>query len=110
VDPRERGLNCRYRVVSGRREVCLRLLGKKLLLALDMEGKLTCDGLQTVDGDDDLLTAMARALVESRGIGKRPNQSGNLAELRPSAVKQIEVEPAPELTPTSWRGGFSLGH
>jgi hypothetical protein len=51
-------------------EVCLRLMGKKLLVALAMEGKFTSDGLQAIDGDDDMLTAMARELVENRGIGE----------------------------------------
>ena len=51
-------------------EVCLRLMGKKLLVALAMEGKFTSDGLQAIDGDDDMLTAMARELVQNKGIGE----------------------------------------
>jgi hypothetical protein len=51
-------------------EVCLRLMGKKLLVALAMEGKFASDGLQAIDGDDDMLTAMARELVENKGIGE----------------------------------------
>jgi len=51
-------------------EVCLRLMGKKLLVALAMEGKFASEGLQAIDGDDDMLTAMARELVETRGIGE----------------------------------------
>ena len=34
-----------------------------------MEGKFASEGLQAIDGDDDMLTAMARELVENRGIG-----------------------------------------
>ncbi len=45
-------------------------MGKKLLVALAMEGKFAADGLQAIDGDDDMLTAMARELVENRGIGE----------------------------------------
>jgi len=37
---------------------------------LAMEGKFAADGLQAIDGDDDMLTAMARELVENRGIGE----------------------------------------
>jgi superfamily II DNA or RNA helicase len=48
---------------------CLRLMGKKLLVALTMEGKFAGEGLQTIDEDDDLLSAMARELVEKNGIG-----------------------------------------
>jgi hypothetical protein len=47
---------------------CLRLMGKKLLVALTMEGKFAGEGLQTIDEDDDMLSAMARELVERNGI------------------------------------------
>jgi hypothetical protein len=52
-------------------ESCLRLMGKKLLVSLAMEGKLHVEGLQTMDEDDDLLTAMARELVTRQGVGER---------------------------------------
>lgn len=48
---------------------CLRLMGKKLLVALTMEGKFAGEGLQSIDEDDDILAAMARELVEKNGIG-----------------------------------------
>jgi len=35
-----------------------------------MEGKFASEGLQASDGDDDRLTAIARALVQDRGIGE----------------------------------------
>jgi hypothetical protein len=50
-------------------ESCLRLMGKKLLVSLAMEGKLHAEGLQAMDEDDDLLTAMARELVTRQGVG-----------------------------------------
>ena len=34
-----------------------------------MEGKFTGEGLQSIDEDDDMLSAMARELVERNGIG-----------------------------------------
>jgi len=49
---------------------CLRLMGKKLLVALTMEGKFAGEGLQSIDEDDDMLSAMARELVERNGIGE----------------------------------------
>ncbi len=49
---------------------CLRLMGKKLLVALAMEGKFAGEGLQTLDEDDDMLTSMAKELVEKNGIGE----------------------------------------
>ena len=51
-------------------ESCLRLMGKKLMASLPMEGKLHADGLQSLDADDDLLTAMARDLVTRQGVGE----------------------------------------
>jgi len=49
---------------------CLRLMGKKLLVALTMEGKFAGEGLQSIDEDDDMLSAMARELVRRNGIGE----------------------------------------
>jgi hypothetical protein len=49
---------------------CLRLMDKKLLVALTMEGKFAGEGLQSIDEDDDMLAAMARELVEKSGIGE----------------------------------------
>ena len=52
-------------------ENCLRLMGKKLLVSLAMEGKFANCGLQALDDDDDMLTAMARELVTQKGVGER---------------------------------------
>jgi len=49
---------------------CLLLMVKKLLVALMMEGKFAGEGLQNIDEDDDMLSAMARELVERNGIGE----------------------------------------
>ena len=51
-------------------ETCLRLMGRKLLVALAMEGKFSTEGLQAAGEDDDLLMAMARELVTEKGIGE----------------------------------------
>jgi hypothetical protein len=51
-------------------ETCLRLMGKKMLVALMMEGKFSGEGLQSLDIDDDLMSAMARELVEKAGVGE----------------------------------------
>lgn len=50
---------------------CLRLMGKKLLVSLAMEGKFTAEGLQALDDGDDILTAMARELVTEGQVGER---------------------------------------
>jgi hypothetical protein len=49
---------------------CLRLMGKKLLVSLAMEGKFCGEGLQSLGGEDDMLTAMARELVIESGVGE----------------------------------------
>jgi len=51
-------------------ETCVRLMGKKLLVSLAMEGKFASDGLQAIDEGDDILMAMARELVTEKGIGE----------------------------------------
>jgi len=52
-------------------ETCLRLMGKKLLVSLAMEGKFSSEGLQAINDEDDILMAMARELVTKKGIGER---------------------------------------
>jgi hypothetical protein len=49
---------------------CLRLMGKKLLVALTLEGKFAGEGLHDLEDDDDMLSAMARELVQEDGIGE----------------------------------------
>jgi hypothetical protein len=74
-------------------EVCLRLMGKKLLVALAMEGKFASEGLQAIDGDDDMLTAMARELVENKGIGESADSIWrNVQQLRPSTAAVADPE------------------
>ena len=55
-------------------EICLRLMGKKMLVALMMEGKFSGEGLQSLDADEDLMSAMARELVEKAGVGESADQ------------------------------------
>ena len=52
-------------------ESCLRLMGKKLLVSLAMEGKFSSEGLQAINDEDDILMSMARELVTEKGIGER---------------------------------------
>ena len=57
--------------VETMQESCLRLMGKKLLVSLAMEGKFSSEGLQAINEEDDILMAMARELVTEKGIGER---------------------------------------
>ena len=79
-------------------ETCLRLMGRKLLVAMGMEGKFSAEGLQAAGEDDDLLMAMARELVTEKGIGEnaelvwRAIQQQHSA-IAPAAQAIIEAEP-----------------
>ena len=67
-------------------------MGKKLLVALAPEGKFLSERLQAIDGDDDMLTAMARELVENKGIGESADSPWRaLGQLRPSTSAQTVV-------------------
>lgn len=55
-------------------EACLRLMGKKLLISLAMEGKFSSAGLQSMDDDGDILMSMARELVTEKRIGESADQ------------------------------------
>jgi hypothetical protein len=64
-------VNVRFFYYAGTmQEACLRLMGKKLLVSLAMEGKFATDGLQAIDEGDEVLMAMARELVTEKGIGE----------------------------------------
>jgi hypothetical protein len=86
-------------------ETCLRLMGKKMLVALMMEGKFSGEGLQALDTDEDLMSAMARELVEKAGVGESANAVWRELDLerekvqpRPTAVElDFEEESAPVL-------------
>lgn len=61
---------CYMAYANTAQERCLRLMGKKMLVSLALEGKLASHGLTAMEQDDDLLTALARELVTEKGIGE----------------------------------------
>jgi len=82
-------------------EACLRLMAKKLLVSLAMEGKFATDGLQAIDEGDDILMAMARERVTEKGIGENADAVWKkLAEKQAEVfgVRPIETSP-PEMGP-----------
>jgi hypothetical protein len=86
-------------------ETCLRLMGKKMLVALMMEGKFSGEGLQALDTDEDLMSAMARELVEKAGVGESADavwreldHEREKVQPRPAAAEpELEEEPDPVL-------------
>jgi hypothetical protein len=79
-------------------ETCLRLMGKKMLVALMMEGKFSGEGLQALDTDEDLMSAMARELVEKAGVGESADAVWRELdrEREKTQPRAAAVEPEPE--------------
>src|SRR5271157_2800835 len=67
-------------------EACLRLMGKKLLVSLAMEGKFANEGLQAIGEGDDILMAMARELVTEKGIGESADAVWNQLQKQQAEV------------------------
>jgi hypothetical protein len=87
-------------------ETCVRLMGKKLLVSLAMEGKFASDGLQAIDEGDDILMAMARELVTEKGIGesadavwKQLAEAAGGSVRNPPCWKPSQRKPKPNLRP-----------
>ncbi len=81
-------------------ETCLRLMGRKLLVSLAIEGKFASEGLQAINDDDDILMAMARELVTEKGIGERADAVWSALQKKQDevfAVKSSATEPATAL-------------
>jgi hypothetical protein len=91
-------VNVKFFFYSGSmQETCLRLMGKKLLVSLAMEGKFASDGLQAIDEGDDMLVAMARELVTEKGIGESADAVWKrLVEKQAEVfgVRAVEASPA----------------
>jgi hypothetical protein len=62
-----------------------------------MEGKFVGEGLQTLDEDDDMLTAMAKELVEKNGIGEGADVSGSGSTLSTRGYFHLEQRNHPAL-------------
>ena len=81
---------------STMQETCIRHMGKKMLVALMMEGKFSGEGLQSLDANEDLLSAMARELVEKAGVGESADAvwkdlERERAKHAPVSAMQLEV-------------------
>jgi hypothetical protein len=81
-------------------EICLRLMGRKMLVALMMEGKFSGEGLQSLDADEDLVAAMARELVEKAGVGESADQ----------IWRQLDRERAKHVGPAAQDSGETVDH
>jgi hypothetical protein len=66
-------------------------LGKELLFAMAMEGKFSGEGLNSM-GDEDMMTSLARELVEEGGVGASATQIWS--DLRAQREKMLSVDDA----------------
>jgi hypothetical protein len=78
-------------------ETCLRLMGKKLLVSLAMEGKFSSEGLQAINDEDDILMAMARELVTEKGIGERADSVWATLQKKQEEVLGVQTHEGDEL-------------
>ncbi|MHB8411228.1 MAG: helicase-related protein [Candidatus Acidiferrales bacterium] len=85
--------------VETMQESCLRLMGKKLLVSLAMEGKFSSEGLQAINEEDDILMAMARELVTEKGIGESADAVWAGLQKRQEEVFAIQPSGTEETTP-----------
>ena len=73
-----------------------------------MEGKFANHGLQALDDDDDMLTAMARELVTQKGVGEKADacwrevqrEHTRLLEVQRISVTERPEEPVSTAIPT----------
>ncbi|MGO9275170.1 MAG: helicase-related protein, partial [Terriglobia bacterium] len=86
-------------------EACLRLMGKKLLVSLAMEGKFASDGLQAIDEGDDILMAMARELVTEKGIGENADLVWRQLQRQQAEVLGVRAAETPPSESESMPGG-----
>jgi hypothetical protein len=74
---------------------CLRLMGRKMLVALMMEGKFSGEGIHSMGIEEDLVAAMARELVEESGVGESADAVWQ--ELKRERASQLAAVPKLEL-------------
>jgi hypothetical protein len=77
---------------------CLRLMGRKLLVSMALEGKFSDSGLQAMDDGADVLTTLARELVMHQGIGQSAEDVWRSLQMQqqPEAPVPVVPQPAPE--------------
>ncbi len=70
-------------------------MGKKMLVALMLEGKFSGEGLMALDADEDLMSAMARELVEKAGVGESADKIWR--DLEKERGQMLPQPPAPQI-------------
>jgi hypothetical protein len=73
---------------------CLRLMGKKLLVSMALEGKFCDSGLQAMDDGADVLTTLARELVMQQGVGQSADEVWRALQMQQAQNEHSAVTPA----------------
>src|SRR5581483_5019999 len=81
---------------------CLRLMGRKLLVSMALEGKFSDSGLQAMDDGADVLTTLARELVMHQGVGQSADEVWKALQAQQpqnltAAPALTETEPDPDM-------------
>ena len=74
---------------------CLRLMGRKLLVSMAIEGKFSDSGLQAMDDGADVLTTLARELVMHQGVGQSADEVWKALQTQQPQGHTLEL-PVPE--------------
>lgn len=74
---------------------CLRLMGRKMLVALMLEGKFSGEGIHSMGIEEDLVAAMARELLEQSDVGQSADAVWQ--ELKRERASQLAAAPKLEL-------------
>jgi hypothetical protein len=87
----------------------IRLMGKKLLVAMMMEGKFSGEGLDGFEEDDDMVTSMVRELLEEGKVGESADAVwANLAHERAQMFAQVPLHVTAELEEPATDSNVSL--
>jgi len=78
---------------------CLRLMGRKLLVSMALEGKFSESGLQSMDDGADVLTTLARELVMNQGVGQSADDVWKALQAQQPQTQMAAIATEPELLP-----------
>ena len=80
---------------------CLRLMGRKLLVSMALEGKFSDSGLQSMDDGADVLTTLARELVMNQGVGQSADDVWKALQAQQPQTQIAAVATEPEPLPAA---------
>jgi hypothetical protein len=80
---------------------CLRLMGRKLLVSMALEGKFSESGLQSMDDGADVLTTLARELVMNQGVGQSADDVWKALQAQQPQTEMAAIATEPVLLPAA---------